>query len=314
LINPDGTGLTSLPLPGAVQDWSPDGKRLLLRSSSGLLSTNLDGSAVQQVTTDARDNWPSWSPDGRKIVFTRGRQSDPSGPPTVFVVNADGSAPTPVTNGRAGDWQPVLQNYVRPKGATPIMVSLVPAFKECTATNGSHPAPWAFSSCTPSEHMSDYLTVGTPDVPGNGQPAKFSGTVRFDVCPVPGCAAPNVKLYANLTDVRKKDLSDYGGELQASIKLRLTDRPNGATGTDGATVQDFPLTFAVPCTATTTDTTVGSTCSVDTTQNSLVPGSVQSGKRAVWKLGEIDVYDGGADGDADTPGNTLFAWQGLFIP
>jgi hypothetical protein len=113
--------------------------------------------------------------------------------------------------------------------------------------------------------------------------------------------------------VRKKDLSDYGGELQASMRLRLTDRANGPGGTHGATVQDFALSFNVPCTAT-SDTTVGSTCSAATTQNSVRPGSVVAGNRAVWRLDDISVFDGGADGDADTPGNTLFAWQGLFIP
>ena len=38
-------------------------------------------------------------------------------------------------------------------------------------------------------------------------------------------------------------------------------------------------------------------------------------KRAVWQLGKVQVYDGGADGDADTAGdNTLFMEQGLFVP
>ena len=39
------------------------------------------------------------------------------------------------------------------------------------------------------------------------------------------------------------------------------------------------------------------------------------GQRAVWELGQVQVYDGGADGDADTTGdNTLFAVQGTFTP
>ena len=33
------------------------------------------------------------------------------------------------------------------------------------------------------------------------------------------------------------------------------------------------------------------------------------------KDGQVQVYDGGADGDADTPGdNTLFLSQGVFVP
>jgi hypothetical protein len=37
--------------------------------------------------------------------------------------------------------------------------------------------------------------------------------------------------------------------------------------------------------------------------------------RAIWELSKTRVFDGGADGDADTAGdNTLFAVQGVFIP
>jgi hypothetical protein len=31
-------------------------------------------------------------------------------------------------------------------------------------------------------------------------------------------------------------------------------------------------------------------------------------------LDRVEVYDGGSDGVASTPGNTLFAVQGVFIP
>jgi hypothetical protein len=34
----------------------------------------------------------------------------------------------------------------------------------------------------------------------------------------------------------------------------------------------------------------------------------------VWELGQVEVLDGGADGDVDTPGNAVFARQGIFIP
>jgi hypothetical protein len=50
----------------------------------------------------------------------------------------------------------------------------------------------------------------------------------------------------------------------------------------------------------------------------LVPGSVADStdqRRAVWQLDRLQVYDGGADGDAGTLGDeTLFMTQGIFIP
>jgi len=53
---------------------------------------------------------------------------------------------------------------------------------------------------------------------------------------------------------------------------------------------------------------------VDTTANALFPGVVSAGKRSVWQLGPVEVYDGGTDGVASTDGNTLFLTQGVFAP
>jgi hypothetical protein len=41
---------------------------------------------------------------------------------------------------------------------------------------------------------------------------------------------------------------------------------------------------------------------------------VTEGKRSVWQLGKVQVFDGGVDGDAQTGPNTLFATQGVFVP
>ena len=57
-------------------------------------------------------------------------------------------------------------SHVRPKGATPLRVSLVPAYKQCTTPNSTHGAPLASPSCTPPQCTSIALTVGTPDVNG----------------------------------------------------------------------------------------------------------------------------------------------------
>jgi hypothetical protein len=49
--------------------------------------------------------------------------------------------------------------------------------------------------------------------------------------------------------------------------------------------------------------------------NTVYPGAITAGQRAVWELGPVRAYDGGTDGLASTPGdNTLFLDQGIFIP
>jgi hypothetical protein len=123
------------------------------------------------------------------------------------------------------------------------------------------------------------------------------------------------RLQVGLTDVRRQsNLADYTGELRLRTSLRMTDKLNGPPGTVGGTVQDFNFAVVVPCTAT-SDTTVGSSCTLDTTLDSLTPGMVREGKRTVTHMSDILVYDGGADSDGDTQGdNTLFAWEGIFTP
>ena len=118
----------------------------------------------------------------------------------------------------------------------------------------------------------------------------------------------------SLTDVRRQsDLADYTGELEADPTLRITDRQSGAAGDEPATVSDLDFPVTVPC-AGTADTTVGATCAVTTTADSVLPGTVSDGKRAIWQLGKLEVFDGGPDGLASTEDNTVFARQGIFVP
>jgi plastocyanin len=200
--------------------------------------------------------------------------------------------------------------YPRPKGATPMRASLAPAYKPCTgAGNRTHGAPLAFPSCNPPVQVSDYLTVGTPDAIGNGQPAKSIGSVLLRVL------SGDVSISTSLTDVRKKsDLTDYTGQLQARFPLRITDRFNGPANDEPAT-GDTTFAVTVPCTPTSADTTIGSACSIATTANAVTPGAVVSSVRAIWEVSGVQVFDGGADGVASTTAdNTLFADQAVFIP
>ena len=126
-----------------------------------------------------------------------------------------------------GTWQVILMaridgTYARPKGATPIQVRLVPAFKQCSASNRTHGPPLAFGSCNPPQQASDYLTVGTAD--SNGQPTKSEGTVRLDATlgnPATPADEADVLLTMSITDVRRKsDLADYTGGCAPTSRCR----------------------------------------------------------------------------------------------
>jgi hypothetical protein len=265
---------------------------------------------------------PSYSPDGTKVVYwvccdeyLTVQDLGSNGPPYPVVID----------NATNPDWQPLRPpGYARPKGAHPTQVRLVPAYAACTSPNAEHGPPLAVGSCRPVQPASSYLTVGTFDA--NGAAPNSSGYVNFRyVCNPP---APNptglctnageqadVELTASLTDVRNNpSLTDYTGELRVQTSLRITDRLNGPGGVHPATATDTPFGFTMTCLPTTSDS-IGSTCSAATHADAIMPGIVLEDKRAVWQLGQVQVYDGGSDGDADTTGdNTLFAVQGLFAP
>jgi hypothetical protein len=226
--------------------------------------------------------------------------------------------------------------HPRPKGATPLLVSLVVAYQQCTTgTNRQHGPPLAALSCTSPQtsqppRASSYLTVGTGDAWPGTQP-KAIGSVRFDV---KSTSPEDVKIVASLTDVRcilnsvpgfcatantdNAAVNDYTGELNGTVTIRVTDHFNGPVGgsggTDPATVGDVPLSIGSTC-ASTADTTIGGTCGVSTSANSFFPGAVQDGKRANLEAQAITIQDGGGDGLASTTfDNTPFETQGLFVP
>ncbi|MGH2980161.1 MAG: hypothetical protein ACRDLQ_11085 [Solirubrobacterales bacterium] len=210
---------------------------------------------------------------------------------------------------------PASPGYARPQGASPMKVSLVPAYNQCTGPNRVHGPPDfpgnaqnPDGSCNPPAQSSSQLTVGSA--------AKSVGSARISALvgiPATPADEADARVRLSMTDVRRRsDLTDYTGQLQLETTIRVTDRNNGPSET--GTAQDIPFRVTVPCAAT-GDTTVGSTCSVTTTADAVAgAGAVTEGKRSMWQLGQVRVNDGGPDGVVSTTPNTLFAVQGLFVP
>lgn len=96
---------------------SPDGERIAFWGCPGSLANdctagedldvwvvNWDGSDLRNLTEDstANDSHPDWSPDGQQIVF----DSDRSGDPQLYIMNADGSNPRALTDGSGQNTEP----------------------------------------------------------------------------------------------------------------------------------------------------------------------------------------------------------------
>jgi hypothetical protein len=300
------------------RDASDDGSRVFFETAEPLTADDTDSLTDLYEHTDgvtARISVGAGS-ESSVAVFV-GATADGN---RVFLDSGDKLASTDTDSVADVYVVTVSSGFARPKGATPMKLSLVIAYKQCTNPNRFHgPPPLSTNpvdqSCYPPLQASDYLTVGTLD--SNGQKALSVGSARFDVIPgnsnTPADEA-DVSLSFSMTDVRKKsDLSDYGGELLATTSIRMTDKLNGSAPVDPGTASDLSFSYGVPC-AMTTDTGVGSTCATSTTADSLVPGAIVEGGRSIWEIGQLQVLDGGADGDADTAPNTLFADEGYFVP
>jgi Tol biopolymer transport system component len=328
-INADGTGLTQLRTAGISPDWSPDGTKIVFETGAEIQIMNSDGTTPVPVPNTNGATSPAYSPDGRKITFVRGGD--------VHTINADGTGLTNVTQGQAQfpnapDWQPVQPPagpYVRPAGATPIKVPLVPAYQACTAPNRVHGSPLSFPACDPPSAESAAVTVGTLEV--NGADANSLGALRLRV--QAGDPAPphdsDVLVDGSISDVRCQPATtacgnpntvagaDYTGQLQGNVIVRMTDRANSISGggpQESATVVDVPFTFPFACTNT-ASAAEGGACSIGGTSiNALIPGTVKDSQRAVWQVGQVYVTDGGTDGQTETTPNTFFMRQGLFVP
>ena len=125
VVNVNGTGLKQITTAGQSPDWSPQGNEIVLSqratpdARSSIWVVHADGSGLREIHVQAQPACggtfsdpssqgcfePSWSPDGTKIVFSRGTSGDFDS--NLSIVNGDGSGFVQITHGSSAevpDW------------------------------------------------------------------------------------------------------------------------------------------------------------------------------------------------------------------
>jgi Tol biopolymer transport system component len=113
IVNADGSGHRRV-LDGYWEavSWSPDGRRLVLTGDPqtkgnsrqiDLYTIGVDGTGLVRLTDDGSiERWPSWSPDGTRIMFADVRVAfeNPDYGQDIYVMDTDGS-----DRRRLTDWE-----------------------------------------------------------------------------------------------------------------------------------------------------------------------------------------------------------------
>lgn len=117
-VNEAGGQYTQL-RPGSNPRWSPDGTKIAYvryvfpstPSNAGATESQIwimdaNGANQTQLTAGGLDTQPSFSPDGRYIVYvsTRGEKADPN----IWVMDSAGGSPTQLTTNESADIEPVF--------------------------------------------------------------------------------------------------------------------------------------------------------------------------------------------------------------
>jgi Tol biopolymer transport system component/DNA-binding winged helix-turn-helix (wHTH) protein len=162
-------------------DWSPDGKTIAFSGGASLSLLSLENSDVRRLTTPpplAQDWGPSFSADGKKILFAR--SSEMGFPEQIMTMSAAGGDPTVVTTEAArlrgsprwsSDGRSAI--FSSDRGGKPALWRVSVEAREAAVQfndSGSHPAVSRTGDWLAYQRETRSLTIWRMDLPVHGKP------------------------------------------------------------------------------------------------------------------------------------------------
>lgn len=212
----------------------------------------------------------------------------------------------------------VAAGYGKPQSASPINVSLVPAFRQsgtvANPANGQHSPPLGSPATLPPRPSSSVTAVGSLNT-GSAQMAVVAGNQATSA------DEADITYTGSITDVRAGSPTgaDYnpnaaGPDMTLFTRARLTDLQNGPSGgTSAGTTTDLELP-GVPIDCVTSAGPEGANCNLSTSADAVLPGVIKEGRQTVGQVFRARVSDSGPDGVRGNGDDVLFAQQGIYIP
>ena len=72
--------------------WSPDGQQIAYNANKITIADRDGNTALEYELVQGGSGGFDWSPDGKQIVYVATDVTDTRSPPSIYVINADGSS------------------------------------------------------------------------------------------------------------------------------------------------------------------------------------------------------------------------------
>jgi Tol biopolymer transport system component len=245
-ITPSGDGLKQLTTgvnPADAPAFSPSGKRIAFaRVGVGIFTIGADGGGLHRLTTNGRDSYPTWSPDGKLVAFVR-----PVGPKwRVYVMPSTGGRQRPLKEAPpAGRPSWTKAGLLIPSGGDLLRIDTAKG-RVLRYYNASIDAIWGLNSVAVSPKLTSLTYVGSREPEPGDKECGEGPCQRFGLFFEP-LAGKKKKPRLIVKDTSPAAYSPDGARLVfvAGGKLMIRSVATGATTTI-ATGTAYPTNAAPP--------------------------------------------------------------------